>query len=71
MSEEKLMEKVFIEVEVTGAAKDLVLFVKHLRQTGWVGPVASDDQLIRLAREFLADKRASKRNASGQKAKRR
>ena len=49
---QKLEEEVTVRREVTGTIRDLVLFVKFLREQGTIGPVPDDTALVREAREF-------------------
>jgi len=48
----KLEEEVTVKREVTGVLRDLVLFVKYLREQGRIGLIPDDSTLISLAREF-------------------
>jgi hypothetical protein len=49
---QKLEEEVTIKREVTGVIRDLIFFVKYLREQGRVGPIPDDSVLLSLAREF-------------------
>lgn len=47
----KLIEKVVVEQEVTGPIADLVYFARYVMQLN-MDHRTTDDQLIKLAREF-------------------
>lgn len=49
---EKLTEKVTVEREITGPIRDLVLFVKYLREQGRIGPIPENEVLIQQANDF-------------------
>jgi hypothetical protein len=49
---QKLTERVTVDREVTGVIRDLVFFVKYLREQCRVGPIPEDAVLLQCAREF-------------------
>jgi len=52
MSDDKLYETVTIKREITGPIRDLVLFVKQLREQGRIGTIPDDEVLVQQAKDF-------------------